>query len=507
MRRNVSSFSFQQQLAAALSSLSVEDDDGGREDLQKVAAEEAAKSSAERPLPSNLVRHVCVGHGGYSTVWVVADAATQRHYALKQLRKGHVVALKMAERVLLEKKAHEDLVHPFIIRMYGAFQDELNLYFLLELAQGGDLFDALERAGGPSCQARAARNFSARNFSARNFSARNSDAPSSDGPPSLAPQFPEEWARFYAASIAVAIHHMHVQGYVYRDLKPENVLLDAHGYVRLADLGFAKKIEHKRTFTAVGTDAYVPPELVRGRGRTTASDWWALGVLTFEILMGRVPFEAIKDIKKYASGGAQAAAAVAADLRTCGASEEAIAFIGGLLAEEEVRLGCGPTGFLPIREHPWFKSVDWTGLLRRDVAPPYEPGVVVRDVGGQVDPVVLAQGDFRRRVLGIDLRPGGPVHRLARRRRRRRRKGVGGGARAADRPRAARLARKEHAEPRRQERRDGDRRDRYLERSAMRRGCRRRGGGLRRTTSRSDSADPRDRRSAPHNFFDPDLDD
>ena len=157
MRRNVSSFSFQQQLAAALSSLSVEDDDGGREDLQKVAAEEAAKSSAERPLPSNLVRHVCVGHGGYSTVWVVADAATQRHYALKQLRKGHVVALKMAERVLLEKKAHEDLVHPFIIRMYGAFQDELNLYFLLELAQGGDLFDALERAGGPSCQASAAR--------------------------------------------------------------------------------------------------------------------------------------------------------------------------------------------------------------------------------------------------------------------------------------------------------------------------------------------------------------
>ena len=394
MRRNVSSFSFQQQLAAALSSLSVEDDDGGREDLQKVAAEEAAKSSAERPLPSNLVRHVCVGHGGYSTVWVVADAATQRHYALKQLRKGHVVALKMAERVLLEKKAHEDLVHPFIIRMYGAFQDELNLYFLLELAQGGDLFDALERAGGPSCQARAARATRRRAIFRRSirraqFFRRNSV------PTALPrPQFPEEWARFYAASIAVAIHHMHVQGYVYRDLKPENVLLDAHGYVRLADLGFAKKIEHKRTFTAVGTDAYVPPELVRGRGRTTASDWWALGVLTFEILMGRVPFEAIKDIKKYASGGAQAAAAVAADLRTCGASEEAIAFIGGLLAEEEVRLGCGPTGFLPIREHPWFKSVDWTGLLRRDVAPPYEPGVVVRDVGGQVDPVVLAQGDF-----------------------------------------------------------------------------------------------------------------
>ena len=87
MRRNVSSFSFQQQLAAALSSLSVEDDDGGREDLQKVAAEEAA--AAERPLLSNLVRHVCVGHGGYSTVWVVADAATQRHYAAHSSAKGH----------------------------------------------------------------------------------------------------------------------------------------------------------------------------------------------------------------------------------------------------------------------------------------------------------------------------------------------------------------------------------------------------------------------------------
>ena len=122
--------------------------------------------------------------------------------------------------------------------------------------------------------------------------------------------------------------------------------------------------------------------------------------------MGRVPFEAIKDIKKYASGGAQAAAAVAADLRTCGASEEAIAFIGGLLAEEEVRLGCGPTGFLPIREHPWFKSVDWTGLLRRDVAPPYEPGVVVRDVGGQVGPFIAsldADGDAAEKVSEAEL--------------------------------------------------------------------------------------------------------
>ena len=114
-------------------------------------------------------------------------------------------------------------------------------------------------------------------------------------------------------------------------------------------------------------------------------------MLTFEILMGRVPFEASRtsrSTRAAARGRRRRPDARAAR------PEEAIAFIGGLLAEEEVRLGCGPTGFLPIREHPWFKSVDWTGLLRRDVAPPYEPGVVVRDVGGQVDPVVLAQGDF-----------------------------------------------------------------------------------------------------------------
>ena len=94
MRRNVSAISLQEQIASAMKSLSTNDDDI-KEDLHSVAAAETKKEATQRPLPSNLVKHTCVGHGGYGTVWVVEDAATQRHYALKQLRKGHVVALKM----------------------------------------------------------------------------------------------------------------------------------------------------------------------------------------------------------------------------------------------------------------------------------------------------------------------------------------------------------------------------------------------------------------------------
>ena len=279
---------------------------------------------------------------------MATDARTQRQYALKQLRKGVAVQLMFTERCLLEKEALESMCHPFITRSYCTFQDASNLYFVLELARGGDLFAV--QSAQPNYM------------------------------------LPESWARFYAASLSLALRHIHSKGYVYRDLKPENVLLDEHGYVKLADLGLSKKVGENRTFTQCGTEEYVPPEMLKGRGRTRASDWWAVGVFIFELLTGHPPFEGdqpsdiFDQISEYAGAGDQANAQLGALLvqNKFGApvpiTQECAAFVTGLLqAKENHRLGCAAEGFLGIQQHPWFAQFDWVALVRRQMPPPHQP--------------------------------------------------------------------------------------------------------------------------------------
>ena len=175
---------------------------------------------------------------------------------------------------------------------------------------------------------------------------------------------------------------MHVQGYVYRDLKPENVLLDARGYVKLADLGYAKKIAkgESRTFTQCGTEEYAPPELLHGRGRTFAADWWSLGVLLYELLLGRPPFEGetatgtFELINTYAKAGPAANNALRGVLVDEGVTADGAAIVGGLLvAREPERLGCTADGFAGLSRHPWYATTDWRALLHKQVAAPWLP--------------------------------------------------------------------------------------------------------------------------------------
>jgi len=250
---------------------------------------------------------------------------------------------KSAMRVFTEKDALNECRHPFITRLYGSFQDATSLYFCLELVGGGDLFGLLDLY-----------------------------------PTGLR----EVHARFYTAILALALRHIHSMGYVYRDVKLENVLVGNDGYVKLCDFGFAKNVASSRTFTKCGTDEYAPPEAVSGRGRSTAADWWGLGILLHEMLTGRPPFEGRSSedifalIEKYTKGGAKAAVALQRQLNQTAASltDSAGTFLIGLLkADERERIGCGPEGFIAVQRHPWFTSLDWVALLRKQIEPPWLP--------------------------------------------------------------------------------------------------------------------------------------
>jgi len=318
-------------------------------DLEKLASEITAAAKAEEPVSvEHLQRNGLLGGGGYASVWLTTDVRNGKQYALKQLRKGVAAHLNFTQRCLLERQALESMSHPFITRLCTTFQDDANLYFVLELARGGDLF-----------------------------------AVQSAQPDYM---LPESWARFFTASLSLALRHIHAKGFVYRDLKPENVLLDDQGYLKLADLGLSKKVGEQRTYTQCGTEEYVPPEMLKGRGRTRASDWWAVGVFVFELLTGHPPFEGDKpseifdQISDYASAGDRANAQLGALLvqNKVGAhasiSLECGTFVTGLLrAEEHKRLGCTPEGFLGIQQHPWFQGFDWAALLRKEMPAPFKP--------------------------------------------------------------------------------------------------------------------------------------
>uniref|UniRef100_A0A8C6VDH5 cGMP-dependent protein kinase n=1 Tax=Naja naja TaxID=35670 RepID=A0A8C6VDH5_NAJNA len=273
-------------------------------------------------------RPVVLGTGGFGTVELVRNTVEGQDYffALKRLRKDHVVQKRQQDHVLMEKKVLQQSRCPFIVRLFSTFRDSRHVYLLLEFCQGGELWAKL----------REVRCFS------------------------------EPVAIFCSACVVEALDYLHGQGIVYRDLKPENLMLDAKGYVKLVDFGFAKALRRgEKTYSFCGTPEYLAPEILRHEGHDYAVDFWTLGVLIFEMLVGRPPFHSTEPQKIYSrimDGVFSFPAFV---------SEAACSLIAKLCRRRPgQRLGNTSSGIRGIRKHRWFNSLSWKKLALRQIEAP-----------------------------------------------------------------------------------------------------------------------------------------
>jgi len=193
-----------------------------------------------------------LGTGSFGRVHLVQSKHNQRFYAIKVLKKGQVVKMKQVEHTNDERRMLSKVKHPFLITLWGTFQDSKNLYMVMDFVEGGELFSLLRKS-----QVRKFRCYCWR-LKAYMYSQR----------------FPNPVAKFYAAEVTLALEYLHSMNIIYRDLKPENLLLDRHGHLKITDFGFAKEVPDI-TWTLCGTPDYLAPEVVSSKGYNKSVDWWA----------------------------------------------------------------------------------------------------------------------------------------------------------------------------------------------------------------------------------------
>ncbi|XP_074030986.1 cGMP-dependent protein kinase 1 [Leptinotarsa decemlineata] len=256
-------------------------------------------------------------------------------FALKMLKKFDIVESMQQEHILNERKIQLGCSSPFILKLFRTFRDDNYVYFLMETCLGGDLWHLL--------------------YKLRNH------------------RFEDKEAKFYAACVLEAIAFLHSNEIIYRDLKPENLLIAANGYLKLSDFGLAKKLNKgDKTFTFAGTPEYLAPEVVLCKGYTKAVDCWQIGVIIFELLCKRTPFRSLSDnpmdiYEKITRGLDETRFPVFVDLN----AQSLIKKLCRL--EPTERLGMGENGVEDIRSHNWFAEFDWKKLRELKLKPPFIP--------------------------------------------------------------------------------------------------------------------------------------
>jgi cGMP-dependent protein kinase len=286
-----------------------------------------------------LTKKGILGCGGFGLVELVEHNSTHETFALKVMSKGYVVMKEKQKTVANEKTNQMMCDSPFIIKLYESYSDYENLYLLLELSLGGEI-----------------------GFVFHNQALFGS----------------KRHAQFAVASCVYALDHMHERKIAFRDLKPENILIAETGHVKLTDFGFSK-VFSGRTFSLCGSDGYVAPEVSdhQGAGYGHAVDWWSLGITTFELMTGRMPFKATQHRLRRNCSTIQAGVdSVAFPEEIQGSCED---FVKELLKTDPYeRLPMKNGGIDNIQSHMWFKEFEWEAMLSMTLEPPYKPSIESR---------------------------------------------------------------------------------------------------------------------------------
>ncbi|XP_067212445.1 cGMP-dependent protein kinase, isozyme 2 forms cD5/T2 isoform X2 [Linepithema humile] len=275
-----------------------------------------------------------LGVGGFGRVELVQIAGdSTRSFALKQMKKAQIVETRQQQHIMSEKRIMSEADCDFVVKLFKTFKDRKYLYMLMEACLGGELWTVLRDKG----------------------------------------HFDDGTTRFYTACVVEAFDYLHSRNIIYRDLKPENLLLDNQGYVKLVDFGFAKRLDNgRKTWTFCGTPEYVAPEVILNKGHDISADYWSLGVLMFELLTGTPPFTGADPMKTYniILKGIDAIEFPRSITRN------AMALIKKLCRDNPAeRLGYQKGGISEIQKHKWFDGFNWEGLRTRTLEPPILPRV------------------------------------------------------------------------------------------------------------------------------------
>ena len=276
-----------------------------------------------------------IGKGGFGKVWKIQSKKTKTIYALKEMSKLKIIDKKSEKSINSEREFLSKLNHPFIVNMHYAFQDKQNLYLVMDILNGGDLRYHISRYH----------------------------------------KFSEEQTRFFIANIIYSLQYIHSNNVIHRDIKPENLVLDEKGYVRITDFGIAKENMPDNSSETSGTPGYMAPEVMKAKNHSFAVDFFAVGVIGYEFMLGKRPYYG-KNRKEIKEQMLSKQALITEETIVHGWSSESMDFINLLLQRKvEKRLGSkgGSKGADELMKHLWLKYYPWNELKNKTLSAPFIP--------------------------------------------------------------------------------------------------------------------------------------
>lgn len=276
-----------------------------------------------------------VGKGGFGKVWRVREKKTGRLYAMKQMLKSKVIVKKSVSSIMNEIELLSKLRHPFLVNMSYAFQDRYTLYLVIDYLNGGDLRYHITRQRA----------------------------------------FSESDCRFLICNMLIGLEYLHSKSIIHRDLKPENLVFCKDGYLCITDLGISREWSPNNGADTSGTPGYMSPEVITRNDHSFSADFFAVGVIAYELMTGRRPYtgRSRQEIRERIL-----AKQARVDSPPSGWSIESIDFVNRLIQRKpENRLGC--KGIRDVKGHPWLKRVDWKAMESKTMKAPFIPRTVEED--------------------------------------------------------------------------------------------------------------------------------